>query len=179
MNQTLFRRFKTPQMTTQCTVYTGTSLDVSASSWCAPTNEPIKEHVTTKCRLPEVTVRDCGLGLSGTRKLLALEDWPFIRDDISWSGRRRKWQDDGLHFSGKLLKQFQHDFHKDIALEVTLIETLSSLANTVNNCKVKAWPPSWWVLVWMSKCRFILSQTLHCHCIALIIQRLDKREITI
>ena len=90
MNQTLFRRFKTPQMTTQCTVYTGTSLDVSASSWCAPTNEPIKEHVTTKCRLPEVTVRDCGLGLSGTRKLLALEDWPFIRDDISWSGRRRK-----------------------------------------------------------------------------------------
>ena len=78
MNQTLFRRFKTPQMTTQCTVYTGTSLDVSASSWCAPTNEPIKEHVTTKCRLPEVTVRDCGLGLSGTRKLLALEDWPFI-----------------------------------------------------------------------------------------------------
>ena len=79
MNQTLFRRFKTPQMTTQCTVYTGTSLDVSASSWCAPTNEPIKEHVTTKCRLPEVTVRDCGLGLSGTRKLLALEDWPFRR----------------------------------------------------------------------------------------------------
>ena len=63
MNQTLFRRFKTPQMTTQCTVYTGTSLDVSASSWCAPTNEPIKEHVTTKCRLPEVTVRDCDAAL--------------------------------------------------------------------------------------------------------------------
>ena len=42
------------------------------------TTEQIMEHVTTKYGLPAGTVRDCGLGLSGTRELLAPGDRPYI-----------------------------------------------------------------------------------------------------
>ena len=42
------------------------------------TTEQIMEHVTTKYGLPAGTARDCGLGLSGTRELLAPGDRPYI-----------------------------------------------------------------------------------------------------